>query len=291
MRRNLLPPPPFKFRKMPNQTRHPLSNKFLALLAAALLLGSPAAASAAQDDGEWGDLVGKIQVVGKPVPSAEKLQVTKDLEFCGKHDLKDESLQVSEAGGLKNVFVYLYQSRREQQTPKIHPSYDSQSTEPVTLDNVNCRFAPHVLTFRTSQPMIAKNSDEVGHNANVESRNNPGLNPQIPAGQQEKLALETPEREPVKVSCGSHAWMSAYVLAREEPYMALTDENGSFKIPKLPAGEWTFQFWHERTRAMSDLTRDGKEMTDRRGNLTVTIEAGKTTDLGTLQIKLEELTD
>lgn len=241
------------------------------------------------NDGEWGNLTGKIVVVGN-APKPEKLVITKDQAYCGRHDLEDESLVVSDDGGLKNVFVYLYQSRRDRQEPPIHESYSASESKEVILDNIKCRFEPHTLLMRTTQPFVAKNSDEVGHNANVESRNN-FVNPQIPANSSQTLELGTPEREPVKVSCGSHGWMSAYVLIRDEPYAAVTDATGSFEIKNLPAGEWTFQFWHERTKALSDLTKDGEAFVGRRGEVTITIRDGETTDLGTLRIDVSALAD
>ena len=79
------------------------------------------------------------------------------------------------------------------------------------------------------------------------------------------------------------------MLVRDEPYVAITDENGKFLIENLPAGEWTFQFWHERPGTLSTLTKDGEKFVDRAGKVKVTIKAGETIDLGKLVIQGSKL--
>ena len=41
--------------------------------------------------------------------------------------------------------------------------------------------------------------------------------------------------------------MSGFLLLRDNPYMAKSDRNGNFLIKNLPAGEFSFQFWHEKS--------------------------------------------
>ena len=55
------------------------------------------------------------------------------------------------------------------------------------------------------------------------------------------------ERLPGLVDCNIHPWMKGYLLVRDNPYMAVTGNDGSFLIANLPAGEWEFQAWHERS--------------------------------------------
>ena len=49
----------------------------------------------------------------------------------------------------------------------------------------------------------------------------------------------------LKVVCDTHAWMLAYVHVFDHPYFAVTDENGAFVIPNLPAGTYILKAWHE----------------------------------------------
>jgi len=58
-------------------------------------------AQAASGD-EYGDLVGKLVYDGAP-PERKKLKVDKDVDCCGKFDIRDETLMVGKKGGLANV--------------------------------------------------------------------------------------------------------------------------------------------------------------------------------------------
>ncbi|MCA9066870.1 MAG: hypothetical protein KDA96_27575, partial [Planctomycetaceae bacterium] len=42
-----------------------------------------------------------------------------------------------------------------------------------------------------------------------------------------------------------HTWMLAWQLPLDHPFAAVTDENGNFEIPNLPAGTHKFIVWHE----------------------------------------------
>ena len=88
-------------------------------LGVVFLLFAISTESQAQD---WGTIRGQIVMEGKP-PAVAALEVERDKEFCGRHDLKDESLQVhAKNGGVKNVVVWLY-SRRE---VPVHPDLQKQ---------------------------------------------------------------------------------------------------------------------------------------------------------------------
>ena len=68
-------------------------------------LHRPTVSRAAESD-KWGDLTGRLIYDGK-APERKKLKVDKDLDCCGKFDIRDESLMVGPDGGLANVFIYV----------------------------------------------------------------------------------------------------------------------------------------------------------------------------------------
>ena len=146
----------------------------------------------AQDD-EWGTITGRIVVKGEVAEPDVIDPGGKDADFCGAgEDMLQNSVVVGEDGGLKNAFLFLYMSRREVQESKIHPSYEESSEEEVVIDNVNCLFEPHVAFVRTSQTLVAKNSDPKGHNVQNTSREN-AFNPLIAPKGQVELKVENPE--------------------------------------------------------------------------------------------------
>ena len=53
----------------------------------------------------------------------------------------------------------------------------------------------------------------------------------------------------MKVGCNIHPWMGAYIVARKDPYAAVSDKDGKFEIKDLPAGkELEFRLWQENVR-------------------------------------------
>ncbi len=232
---------------------------------------------------EYGDLTATFVFGGNPfVP--DPLEITKDKEFCGKFRVVDESLTVNpDNKGIAGVIAWLYLSRTDK-APEPHPSYAETADDKILLDNNQCRFAPHVMTFRTSQTLIIGNSDEVGHNCKIDTFANPPINYTIPAGGKFEHKLNAAERLPARVSCSIHPWMSGWVLVKDNPYMAVSDQDGKLVIKNLPVGKWTFQFWQEKSGYIDEVSIDGKKTAWPRGRLEIDIKAG-TNDLGKLTLE------
>jgi len=226
----------------------------------------------------WGDLSATFVYDGE-IPKEAPLQITKDVEFCGKFRVIDESLTVNaENKGIPNVFAYLYLGRTDE-PPKSHPSYGQTATASVKLDNNCCRFDPHVALLRTSQTLLMSNSDDIGHNCKIDTLTNPPINYTIPAKGKLEHKFLLAERLPARVSCSIHPWMSAWLLIRDNPYMAVSDGNGKLVIKSLPVGKWTIQFWHEKAGYVSDVTQGARKTEWKRGRLDIEIKPGEN-DLG-----------
>ena len=238
-----------------------------------ILAGLLVALISAQANAQWGTLSGQFVYDGK-APAAQPATVNKDVAVCGKHKLPNEDLVVNpENGGIANVVLYLYVARGKK-APTPHPDYAKTATEEVVLDNLNCRFEPHVVTLRTTQTLWVKNSDSVGHNTKVDALKNIPINPILPASGDIKQKFPKEERLPVLVSCSIHPWMNARVVIRESPYMAVTDKDGKFEIKNLPVGEHTFQVWQEAAGYVSSVVIDGKKTKWSKGRFEYTVKDG-----------------
>ena len=150
------------------------------------------------------------------------------------------------------------------------------------LDNEHCRFDPHVVLLQTSQTLVVGNSDAVGHNTNLSTFKNAQFNELIPSGGQKKVKLAAEEPLPVKVACNIHPWMNAWLVVKDHPYMAVSDDHGKLEIKNLPTGEWSFQIWQEKAGYLREVAFEGGK-TDRRGRFTLAVKPGEN-NLG--QIKL-----
>jgi len=211
--------------------------------AAALGFGVPAVVHGGE--GQWANLTGRFVYDGTP-PEREKLKVDKDVECCGKYDIRDESLMVGEDGGLAGVFVYV-RTRSVEVCPALAEAVEAR----VTLDNRDCIFIPHCMTiWYEKQEFYIVNSDPIAQNvafsplgdvpANIVLSPAPGENVDATYSFRRKQSV------PVPIACNYHPWESAYILPQAHPYAAISAPDGTFAIESLPVGELEFQVWHER---------------------------------------------
>lgn len=253
----------------------------MSLLFVIALAGLPSAVGA-----EWGTLTGRFVVEGD-APAQAEVKVTKDVEFCSKFTPMVESIVVGENGGLQNAVVYLNLGRREE--VEVHPDYEESATEEAVLDNKGCTFHPHVLLLRSTQPLVIKNSDDVGHNTNIALMR---FNQIIAAGGETKVSAGRAMRGPSPTSCNIHPWMQAFVFVRDDPYMAVSGEDGTFTIENIPVGERSFVFWHEGAGYLDGVKYEGGATGTSgrtRGRAEVTIVAGETLDLGEIKVAASKL--
>lgn len=238
-------------------------------LAVVMALCLPALAEAQQ----WGDLEGTFVFKGT-APAPKKLEVTKDPEFCGKHNLVDESLVVNkDNGGIANVFVYLFTAADAKVA--VHPDYQKVAKAEIVVDNKNCRFEPRAATLWIGQTLVLGNKDPVGHNTKADffnPQNNP-FNDLIPSGGSVKKTFGGAEGTPVELSCNIHPWMKSHVLLRADPYAAVSDKDGKFVIKNLPTGDHTFIVYNNKY--ITDVTVNGKATTWARGRAKITIKPGQ----------------
>jgi len=255
-----------------------------------LLISAPAVAAQpagkAPAEQTWGDLKGRFIFDGQP-PKREKLTLNKDLAVCSRnHPLSEDLIVHPENGGLANVVIWLELKRNEKVA--THPDYEKAAVPPV-VDNLDCRFAPHVTVLRAGQELTVTNSDPVAHNAAMFFNRNDPQNlvlPERKPGQPVpflKTKVTRAENLPTQISCSIHAWMKGWIVVKDHPYVAVTDENGEFTIRNLPAGEWSFRVWHEAAGFLSQVEQDGKSAEWQKGVFTTAVQPGEN-NLGTLKV-------
>ena len=164
----------------------------------------------------------------------------KDAEVCAAQDIPDEKLVLGEGNGVANAVVYLPKAPKGVEIPP--------PDGPAVFDQKGCRFLPHVLLIRTGRPLEVLSGDSVAHNTHTYPVRNQPLNTLVTPNErtgQVTVTYEKAESVPFPVKCDFHSWMAAYHLPLDHPWAAVTDENGNFEIPDLPAGKHKFRVWHE----------------------------------------------
>ncbi len=197
---------------------------------------------------QWGNLEGQF-IVGGDVPEIDPLiaqgdATVKDAAVCAAADVPDESRMFDPAtGGVGHVFIYLRQA-----PDSIHPDLAESIEAEVMFDQKGCRFMPHSMIVRNDQAVRLISSDQVAHNVHTYPFRNQAFNSILQPNDQTGIALQMPQAEslPVKVSCDIHPHMGAFWVVVDHPYAAISDAEGRFSIPNLPAGTHEFRVWHER---------------------------------------------
>jgi len=189
------------------------------------------------------------------VPEGEAVNMGAD-PVCLMNHADGETVKlinVNEAGGLKDVFVYVKEGVTETFTaPK----------EPVMFDQKGCWYEPHVFGVQTNQPIQIVNSDDTLHNVHALAKTNKEFNIGMPIkGMKLKKKFTKPEVM-VKIKCEVHPWMAAYVGVVDHPYYGVSGMDGTFSINELPAGTYTLEAWHESLgTATKEVTIGGADET------------------------------
>jgi hypothetical protein len=150
-------------------------------------------------------------------------------------DKVDESVAIGAGDGLKNVVLHVKEAP---------PTATAAPADPVLLDQVKCRYVPHVVALRTNQPLRVRSSDDTLHNVHLKSTDNPSANDGYRYREERTYSFKYPER--FAAACDVHPWMKAHVAVFDHDAFAVSDDAGRFTIPNLPAGTWTLVAWHER---------------------------------------------
>ena len=192
---------------------------------------------------DGGTIRGTVTYKGKVPP---KTAITKDVEACGT-ETPDPSI-VSKDGKLANVLVYLKKVKKGKAF--------TAAQKAVVSDQNCCIFEPHVLLVAEGGTVTFKNSDSVLHNVKSSSLKNPPFNEGVEAGKSMKKTFKNGHEE-VKITCSVHPWMAGYVIVMDNPYYAVTDENGNFEIKDVPPGKYKVVVWHESMGKDCTVAVDG----------------------------------
>lgn len=104
-------------------------------------------------------------------------------------------------------------------------------------------FVPSVLAVVKGTSVKFENSDPFFHNVFSNSRMKAFNVSQQKAGDTSSVVFDKVGIVPIR--CHIHASMKAYIVVLPNPYFAVTNSNGLFRISNVPAGTYTIKVWSE----------------------------------------------
>jgi hypothetical protein len=214
-----------------------------------------------------------------PEPKAFNLITFPDPAYCGRISngrgwrlLRD--FAVDSNGGLKDAIVLL---------EGVESGKPFEMSVPL-IEARDCMFKPFMTIVRNGHAVEVVNMDPVmhdiqGYETSTESGarvlfNTPLImNHQHRRGDLHALHNHAPGKSLVGpiylnkgrrtfyMQCGFHAYMESWAMAVNNPYYALTDEQGHFSIENIPPGTYQLVVWHPQTgsgiSAMVTVQPDG----------------------------------
>ena len=186
-------------------------------------------------------------------PAAEPIDMSEEPVCAEKYsETPTREVAIVNDGKLANVFVYVKEGLGDRSFPT--------SGEGVLIDQDGCHYIPHVLGIQTGQSLIIKNSDGILHNINTQPTVNQGFNISQPVEMETTRTFSSPEVM-IPVKCDVHGWMEAFIGVQQHPYMAVSGEDGSFRLENLPPGTYTIEAWHEAYGTQTQTVTVGPQET------------------------------
>jgi len=184
---------------------------------------------------DGGSVGGTITISGS-IPKLPARKIGKDPQVCGTAARESQKLIVNKTGGLKNAVVIVEGVKRGKAM--------AAAAQNAEIDQNKCEYTPHLQVMALNSEISLKNSDPILHNIQFFQGDNSLFNIAQPVqGQVTKRKIEKPGT--LYVECAVHGWMQGNVVVVDNPYYAVTDDNGKFSIADLPPGKYRVKIWHE----------------------------------------------
>jgi hypothetical protein len=179
-----------------------------------------------------------------PEPKEFDLRRYPDRVFCGAISDGDghrflREVNVGQGSGLKDVVVVVE---------------GVQSGKPFTFANAQveanvCQFLPFVTVVSDKRQLAVTNRDPVSHDIQGYAYDQDGVDivlhrPSLKATGTTDIVHLVKGRKVFTMQCGMHPYMQNWGYAIDNPYYAVTDQDGTFSIGDLPPGTYNVKAWH-----------------------------------------------
>jgi hypothetical protein len=173
---------------------------------------------------------GRVRLQGAP-PRPKTIQVSQDADVCGA--TREVYLVRVENGGVDDAVVWIDDIQRGK----------AFSFPPAKIDQKNCSYLPHVVIMQVGDLNITS-GDPIPHSVHTRALHNRDYNESM-SPLQSDISLSFPRPDVISVRCDLHGWMQAYVVVAENPYYAISENGGQFKLDGVPEGHYHLKVWSE----------------------------------------------
>jgi plastocyanin len=116
----------------------------------------------------------------------------------------------------------------------------------LTMDQQGMKFIPHVLAVTVGDTVSYLNHDAVTHNVLSPDDGNYNLG-NFSKGESRSHTFD--KEGAYSQLCSIHPEMLAYVFVSQNPYHAVVDASGHYKIDHVPPGTYQVEIWNSHLKA------------------------------------------
>ena len=192
-----------------------------------------------------GSLAGRVSLTGKvPSPRFFPLIASPNLEYCNRiSDGKGHRIlfdfTVSESRGLKDTVVKLIGVLKGK--PFLN------KIQKMVMNR--CHTPKYVIGARNGETLLLENTDPIRHEIVAYEFTDGGVNqrshrPVDANTSQTRDIFVKSKTENFLIKCNLHPFLQSRGIIIENPYYAITDEEGNFSIKDVPPGTYKVAAWH-----------------------------------------------
>jgi len=192
-----------------------------------------------------GSIKGRVSLTGKvPSPRFFPLVASPNLEYCNRiSDGKGHRIlfdfTVSESRGLKDTVVKLIGVLKGK--PFLN------KIQKMVMNR--CHTPKYVIGARNGETLLLENTDPVRHEIVAYEFTDGGVNqrshrPVDANTSQTRDIFVKSKTENFLIKCNLHPFLQSRGIIVENPYYAITDEEGNFSIKDVPPGTYKVVAWH-----------------------------------------------
>jgi hypothetical protein len=198
----------------------------------------------------FGRLTGSVNFAG-PAPVDSITHVTTDADVCGA-TLIDVSIR-TRGQRVAGAVVWL---------SGITAGKPMPYTKRFDLMTQGCRLIPRVQTAVVGGTVNVRNADATTHRTRF-TRDDTELVtvPETEDGQIVPTESVLTSAGLIQIDCQAHPWTHGWIAAFDQPYFAMTNDNGQFAIDSIPPGRYRLTAWHERFGTVTDSITVSNDVT------------------------------